>query len=105
MDSLFAQKQKWSEIGYLLKQYGSIGYYLGVLDNKGFKEEERRMREVISEATIIPEKIIALYTQWIITGEVIGNEKFFNGLKNYFIKANQYPELQRQNNETSTTHN
>ena len=38
-----AQKQKWSEIGYLLKQYGSLGYYLGVLDSKGFKVEEEKM--------------------------------------------------------------
>lgn len=41
-----ARKQKWSEIGYLLQTYGSIGYYLGVLDNKGFKHEERKLREV-----------------------------------------------------------
>jgi preprotein translocase subunit SecA len=88
-----AQKQKWSEIGYLLKQYGSIGYYLGVLDNKGFKKELEQMRKIIDEATIIPEKLIALYTQWIVTGEVDADEKFFNQLKNFFIRANGYPEL------------
>ncbi|CAF1572508.1 unnamed protein product, partial [Didymodactylos carnosus] len=70
-----AQKQKWSEIGYLLKQYGSIGYYLGVLDSKEFKKEEEEMRKIIDEATIIPEKLIALFTQWIVAGEIDVDKK------------------------------
>ncbi|UJR11290.1 hypothetical protein I4U23_015471 [Adineta vaga] len=88
-----AQKQKWSEIGYLLKQYGSIGYYLSLLDNKEFKKEEEQMRKIIDKATIISEKLIALYTQWIVTGEVDANEAFFKQLETLFIKANDYPEL------------
>ncbi|CAF1664350.1 unnamed protein product [Rotaria magnacalcarata] len=88
-----AQKQKWSEIGYLLQQYGSIGYYLGVLDNKGFKEEEQKMREIINKATIIPEKIIALFTQWIVTKEISADDDFFKHLEENFIRTNDYPEL------------
>lgn len=90
---VIAQKQKWSEIGYLLKQYGSVGYYLGVLDNKGFKAEEQKMRAIIDEAKIIPEKLIALNTQWIVTGEAKADDKFFQQLKQTFMEANHYPEL------------
>ena len=88
-----AQKQKWSEIGYLLKQYGSIGYYLGFLDNKGFHDEEQKMRAIIDEAKIIPEKLIALYTQWIVSREIVLDESFFPRLREFFIQANHYPEL------------
>ena len=90
---LIARKQKWSEIGYLLQTYGSIGYYLGLLDNKGFKEEEAKMRQVIDKAKIVPEKLIALYTQWLVTREMSGDEEFFASLSKKFELANNYPKL------------
>lgn len=93
-----ARKQKWSEIGYLLKKYGSIGYYLGVLDNHGFKKEEEKLRQIIDHLKIIPEKLIALYTHWIITREVEANDRFFDQVQKLLTKANNYPGL----NQTET---
>ncbi len=88
-----ARKQKWSEIGNLLQLYGSIGYYLGVLDNKGFKEEESEMRKVFNESIVIPEKMIALYTQWIVTKEIDANAKFFENFLKIFRRAHDFPGL------------
>lgn len=87
-----AHKQKWSEIGSLLNQYGSIGYYLGILDERGFKEEEERMRALFDQSTLIPEKLIALCTQWIVSKEV-DVHKIFEFLKEVLERANEYPNL------------
>ena len=38
-------KQKWSEIGALIRKYGEVGYYLGFLDDRG-RKEERMIRQV-----------------------------------------------------------
>ena len=62
-----ARKQKWSENATLLHKYGSVGYYLGLLESKGFVNEQRRIQAIIDRATVVPEKLIALLTQWIIT--------------------------------------
>jgi hypothetical protein len=83
-----ARKQKWSEIGYLLQQYGSIGYYLALLDNNGFSQEVGKMRDLFEQATLVPEKLIALYTQWIISRESDAN--IFDELRKLFRRANEY---------------
>ena len=90
-----ARKQKWSEIGYLLKKYGSVGYYLDVLDNHGLKKEEEKLRKIIDHVKIIPEKLIALYTHWIVTREVEANDQFFDEVQKILTKANHYPGLKQ----------
>ncbi|CAF4539774.1 unnamed protein product, partial [Rotaria sp. Silwood2] len=34
-----SQRQKWSAISDLLKEYGAVGYYLAFLDNRNRPEE------------------------------------------------------------------
>lgn len=87
-----AHKQKWSEIGALLYKYGSIGYYLGILDSKGFKTEEERMRALFDRSSVIPEKLIALITQWIVTKEN-DVDVLFDRLEQFLQRANEYPSL------------
>ena len=81
-----------------MKKYGSVGYYLGVLDNHGLKKEEEKLRKVIDRVKIIPEKLIALYTHWIVTREVEANDRFFNEVQKILTKANHYPGLKQTEN-------
>ena len=90
-----SRKQKWSEIGNLLQQYGSIGYYLGVLDNRGFKDEEKKMRELFGQVKVIPEKLIALCTQWMLTG-CYGKSAILDYLKKNLLRGNEFPEVLNQ---------
>lgn len=94
-----AREQKWSEIGCMLKQYGSIGYYLGLLDQKGFKSEEARMRELFDKSVVIPEKLVALASQWIVMRER-DVDVVFDELGEYLAKAIDFPSL----NDRETKH-
>ncbi|KAE9548611.1 hypothetical protein FO519_008177 [Halicephalobus sp. NKZ332] len=86
-----SKKQKWSEIGALLKKYSSVGYYLGVLDSKGLKEEEESMRHIFDQVNLIPERLIALITNFIVNKDVKADKEYFKQLRAYLITANDFP--------------
>ncbi len=94
-----ANKQKWSEIGGLIKKYGGVGYYLGFLDDHGRKNEEEMMRDVFNTAQYIPETLIAKISQFIVNNEVCGNQDYFNKLKLLLKSGNDFPNLQVTSNK------
>ena len=89
-----ANKQKWSEIGALIKKYGEVGYYLGFLDDRGRKEEERLMRQVFDSVQFIPEILIAKVSQFIANNEVHANEDYFNKLRLLLESGNDFTDLE-----------
>jgi hypothetical protein len=92
-----ANKQKWSEIGALIKKYGDVGYYLGFLDDHGRQDEERRMREVFDSVQYIPEILIAMISQFIVNAEVKGDKSYFNTLRFLLESINDFPGLNVKN--------
>ncbi|CAF1611697.1 unnamed protein product, partial [Didymodactylos carnosus] len=89
-----ANKQKWSEIGALIKKYGDVGYYLGYLDDHGRKDEERRMRQVFDRVQYIPEILIAKISQFIVNAEVNADEHYFNTLQLLLELGNDFSDLE-----------
>uniref|UniRef100_A0AC34G251 Uncharacterized protein n=1 Tax=Panagrolaimus sp. ES5 TaxID=591445 RepID=A0AC34G251_9BILA len=85
-----ANKQKWSEIGGLIKKYGPIGYYLGILDGKNKNTEERLMRQMFDHVKYVSEKQIAEFTQLIANGDILGDKEFFDKLEDYFKLGNDF---------------
>ncbi|CAF3989486.1 unnamed protein product [Adineta steineri] len=88
-----ANRQKWSEIGVLIKKYGDVGYYLGFLDDHGRTDEEERMRDVFECVQYIPEILIAKISQLIVNGEVNANKDYFNTLLLLLKLGNDFPDL------------
>lgn len=89
-----ANKQKWSEIGALIRKYGEVGYYLGFLDDRERKNEERMMRKVFDSVQYIPEILIAKVSQFIVNNEVHGNEDYFNKLRILLESGNDFTDLE-----------
>uniref|UniRef100_A0AC35FYN1 Chloroplast protein-transporting ATPase n=2 Tax=Panagrolaimus sp. PS1159 TaxID=55785 RepID=A0AC35FYN1_9BILA len=87
-----SRKQKWNEVNSLLNEYGSIGYYLGVLDNYGLYKEVKLMQSVFDQTIVIPEKLIAWYTHTIIN-EGLNDEQFFVDIKSILRTGDDFPEL------------
>jgi hypothetical protein len=52
------------------------------------------MRSVFDQVTIIPEKLIALYTNFIVMGDFYGSENFFGQLRRFLAVANDFPLLE-----------
>ncbi|CAF3427659.1 unnamed protein product, partial [Rotaria sp. Silwood2] len=101
-----SQRQKWSAIGDLLKEYGAVGYYLAFLDNRNRPEEpmlRKCLQEISSTRVLIPEKVIARVAYLIAYGEVNANETYLSQLKQLFevISKNYSSYLPpEQQNET-----
>jgi hypothetical protein len=89
-----ANKQKWSEVGALIKKYGEVGYYLGYLDDRERQKEERMMRDVFDSVQYIPEILIAKISQFIANAEVNANEDYFKKLRSILESGNDFPDLE-----------
>ncbi|KAE9547805.1 hypothetical protein FO519_008983 [Halicephalobus sp. NKZ332] len=86
-----AKEHTFSEIETLLKEFGSVGYYLAILDAKGLTMERRIMRHALEKQNIVLEKYIGVITYYIINHEVKADKEFFK----YYIelfKPLQKPE-------------
>jgi hypothetical protein len=88
-----ANKQKWSEIGGLIRKYGEVGYYLGFLDDHGRQEEERMMRQVFDAVHYIPEILIAKICQFIVNKEVHADQVYFRKLQSILELGNNFTGL------------
>lgn len=94
-----ANKQKWSQIGSLIKKYGEVGYYLGFLDDRGRNTEERMMREVFDSAQYIPETLIAKISQFIVNNEVHADEDYFEKLRLILESGNDFSDFEITSNK------
>ncbi|CAF0892686.1 unnamed protein product [Adineta ricciae] len=99
-----SQRQKWSAIGDLLRDYGAVGYYLAFLDSRSRPEEpmlRQCLQEISTTRVLIPEKVIARIAYLIAYGEVNANEVYLARLKELFrvISENysHYLPLEQQN--------
>ncbi|KAE9548231.1 hypothetical protein FO519_008556, partial [Halicephalobus sp. NKZ332] len=88
-----AKKQTFSEIESLLEEYGSVGYYLGVLNaKKEFKNEEILLMKTLDNLKVILEKLIGIFTNFIINRDVIADKSYFKCIEQLFIGLNNHPD-------------
>ncbi|CAF3189831.1 unnamed protein product [Rotaria sp. Silwood2] len=89
-----ANKQKWSEIGGLIRKYGEVGYYLGFLDDHERKNEEQMMRQIFDTVQYIPEILIAKISQFIVNNEVHADKHYFDKLRAILESGNDFSGLE-----------
>ncbi|PAV90985.1 hypothetical protein WR25_21480, partial [Diploscapter pachys] len=87
-----AEKQTWSEIGSMMKSFGPVGYYIGVLDIRGFKAEQQRVREMLMNVRVIPEKLLGLLVSLICSGEFEDNIEILDDFESRLMKVNNWQD-------------